>query len=206
MPHPYPPHTHTTPPPHPCRVPSDASLDKVQRVSRMLRRTVAAEYSFPSGDDASSRPTSEGLRDLIARILVVDPAQRLTLQQIQAHPWFTQGLEPGALQFNDAIVQESLANQPTQEILSEVCAWGRWLSRVRFSSEEGGAWPRVFEYKCYGVQVHEIVQEARGHHGDEGQQRLHDQQRQQQEEQGALLPTGSEGGLTLLPGFTDLAG
>lgn len=86
----------------------------------MLRRTVAAEYSFPSGDDASSRPTSEGLRDLIARILVVDPAQRLTLQQIQAHPWFTQGLEPGALQFNDAIVQESLANQPTQAMLDQV--------------------------------------------------------------------------------------
>ena len=65
-------------------------------------------------------PCSEGLRDLIARILVADPAQRLTLQQIQAHPWFTQGLEPGALQFNDAIVQESLANQPTQAMLDQV--------------------------------------------------------------------------------------
>lgn len=31
-----------------------------------------------------------------------------------------QGLEPGALNFNDAIVQESLANQPTPEMLAEV--------------------------------------------------------------------------------------
>ena len=33
-----------------------------------------------------------------------------------------QGLEPGALNFNDAIVQESLANQPTPEMLAEVGA------------------------------------------------------------------------------------
>lgn len=30
---------------------------------------------------------------------------RAAPQEIQAHPWFMQGLEPGALNFNDAIVQ-----------------------------------------------------------------------------------------------------
>ena len=36
------------------------------------------------------------------------------------HPWFTQGLNPAALSFNDAIVEESWANQPSAEVLDEV--------------------------------------------------------------------------------------
>ncbi len=104
---------------------------------------------------------SDGVKDLISRILVQDPGMRpslhvrltavrcghhtssqmsapisqrsvracssschsspcFLLQDIQAHPWFMQGLEPGALNFNDAIVQESLANQPTAGMLAEV--------------------------------------------------------------------------------------
>lgn len=59
------------------------------------------------------------------RFLCPPPAE----QDIQAHPWFMLGLEPGALNFNDAIVQESLANQPTRSMLAEVRAgwvgWGR---------------------------------------------------------------------------------
>jgi serine/threonine-protein kinase SRK2 len=48
------------------------------------------------------------------------PSRVCFAQEIQAHAWFMQGLEPGALNFNDAIVQESLANQPTAEMLAEV--------------------------------------------------------------------------------------
>lgn len=42
------------------------------------------------------------------------------LQGIFSHPWFKEGLNPAALQFNDSIVRESLANQPSPEVLNEV--------------------------------------------------------------------------------------
>ena len=46
----------------------------------------------------------------------------LWLQGIFSHPWFAEGLNPAALQFNNSIVQESLANQPSPEVLNEVRA------------------------------------------------------------------------------------
>ncbi|EFN57457.1 hypothetical protein CHLNCDRAFT_142950 [Chlorella variabilis] len=100
---------------YPFGMPSDAALDPMRRLSRMMERTMKAEFSFPP-----DKPLSDGVKDLISRILVQDPALRPSLHDIQAHPWFMQGLEPGALNFNDAIVQESLANQPTAEMLAEV--------------------------------------------------------------------------------------
>ncbi|KAL4425749.1 hypothetical protein ABPG75_009765 [Micractinium tetrahymenae] len=100
---------------YPFGLPSDAALDPMRRLSRMMERTMRAEFSFPP-----DKPLSDGVKDLICRILVQDPNKRPTLHEIQAHPWFMQGLEPGALNFNDAIVQESLANQPTPEMLAEV--------------------------------------------------------------------------------------
>lgn len=49
-----------------------------------------------------------------------------------------QGLEPGALNFNDAIVQESLANQPTAEMLAEVRVFN-WSAALCLSCRSGQA-------------------------------------------------------------------
>ena len=40
-------------------------------------------YSFPG-----EVPLSPGVVDLIARILVVDPLKRISIQEIRRHPWF----------------------------------------------------------------------------------------------------------------------
>ncbi|KAI7838415.1 hypothetical protein COHA_007788 [Chlorella ohadii] len=101
----------------PFRRAGDESLGHNQKVQAMLGRVLKAEYTFPA-----HRQLSDGIRDLIARILVVDPEKRLSIQEIQTHPWFMEGLNPAALQYNDTILQLSLESQPPQEVLDEVRA------------------------------------------------------------------------------------
>lgn len=49
---------------------------------QMMRRIVNAEYKIPKQPHVS-----EECRDLLHRILVVDPEQRATLPEILSHPW-----------------------------------------------------------------------------------------------------------------------
>ena len=44
---------------------------------------MAADYEIPEDAHVTS-----GVADLLQRLLVVNPAQRLTIQQIYKHPWF----------------------------------------------------------------------------------------------------------------------
>ena len=41
------------------------------------------EYEFPA-----SVPISSSCRDLLCRILVADPNRRITIPEIQRHPWY----------------------------------------------------------------------------------------------------------------------
>lgn len=42
-------------------------------------------------------------RDLLRRMLTVDPARRITTAQIMAHPWYRQGLPPGVDGYNEQL-------------------------------------------------------------------------------------------------------
>ena len=44
------------------------------------------------------------MRDLIHRLLRPNPAERMTLDDVVAHPWFQQDLADGALQLNDTLL------------------------------------------------------------------------------------------------------
>ena len=55
----------------------------------LLQRIALGQYSIPS-DVRLSR----ACLDLLARIFVVHPKRRITLEQIQQHPWFVQNLPP----------------------------------------------------------------------------------------------------------------
>jgi hypothetical protein len=46
------------------------------------------------GDYRMARHFSEPVRDIISKLLTVDPAQRLSMDGILDHPWFTQDLDP----------------------------------------------------------------------------------------------------------------
>ena len=40
-------------------------------------------------------------KDLISKVLVGDPRERYTIQQIQQHPWYLKDLPPGVIHMND---------------------------------------------------------------------------------------------------------
>ena len=48
--------------------------------------------------------------DILTRVLVAQPSDRMTMDEIKTHPWFLKGLPPGALEMNDFLLQ-GLANQ-----------------------------------------------------------------------------------------------
>ena len=64
------------------------------------RKIVNADYEVP-GDV----PVNPECVDLLLRILVADPAERLSIEDIKMHPWFLRDLPRGALDMNDFYLQ-----------------------------------------------------------------------------------------------------
>ena len=60
------------------------------------RKIVAAQYVLPS-----DVPVSPECADLLTRLLVADPAGRLSMEDIKGHPWFNHELPPGAQEMNE---------------------------------------------------------------------------------------------------------
>lgn len=56
---------------------------KLTPIQRLMRELNNIDLSFPEH-------ISEDARDLIQRILVLDPTKRLSLEQIKMHPWITE--------------------------------------------------------------------------------------------------------------------
>jgi polo-like kinase 1 len=69
------------------------------------------ECAFAFDDEVS---VSNNAKNLISRLLVIDPAKRLTLEQIKSHPFLNQIKIPTSLssaQFNTAIPKSLLDSQ-----------------------------------------------------------------------------------------------
>ena len=67
-----------------------------QKLQKMIQRILKVEYQFPPHVRASS-----DLRDLLSKILVPDPSKRITIAEIQSHPWYLKDLPPGVAEMND---------------------------------------------------------------------------------------------------------
>lgn len=61
-----------------------------------LQRILKVEYEFPAHVKVSKE-----CRDLLSNILVPDPASRITIPEIQRHPWYLKDLPPGVAEMND---------------------------------------------------------------------------------------------------------
>jgi serine/threonine-protein kinase SRK2 len=59
------------------------------------------------------KQVSAECRDLIARMLTVDPRDRISVADIQQHPWFQQDLPMGTLGVNTQLQQTDSARQAT---------------------------------------------------------------------------------------------
>lgn len=72
----------------------------IDRLTELLccvaQRILRVEYEFPPHVRVSSE-----CRDLLKRILVPDPLKRVTVDDIQQHPWYTKDLPPGVREMND---------------------------------------------------------------------------------------------------------
>lgn len=67
-----------------------------ERAKSMMSRIMHMQWQMPP-----DVPISADCRDLLERLIVADPAKRLRMEEIQAHPWFRANLPGDALSMND---------------------------------------------------------------------------------------------------------
>ena len=58
--------------------------------------------------------------DILTRVLVAQPSERMSMDEIKTHRWFLKGLPPGALEMNDFLLQ-GLASQ--EEVRARAPVW-----------------------------------------------------------------------------------
>ena len=61
-----------------------------------MQRILKVDYEFPPQVRASKE-----CRDILGRILVAEPKRRITIPEIQRHPWYQKDLPPGVVDMND---------------------------------------------------------------------------------------------------------
>lgn len=101
---------------YPFERPEDRNND--QRFQNILQRILRVDWSFPT---AALPVVSSECKDLISRILVGDPNQRITVQQILQHPWFVDGLPDGVIEMNTkclSLRHSAFGLQSDQQIMS----------------------------------------------------------------------------------------
>lgn len=81
---------------YPFESPQAGQIAQTQRVQHMMNRILAMQWNIPHDADISVE-----CKDLLCRMLVPEPSQRITMQQIQHHPWFLTHLPPDAVSMND---------------------------------------------------------------------------------------------------------
>lgn len=67
-----------------------------QKLQKMIQRILHVDYHIPS-----HVRLSDDCKDLLKKVLVADPAKRLTIDGIYSHPWYTRNLPPGVREMND---------------------------------------------------------------------------------------------------------
>jgi serine/threonine protein kinase len=85
-----------------------------------LQRILKVDYHIPSHIKLSP----EG-HDLLRRVLVADPTQRINVAQIYDHPWYCKNLPPGVKEMNDRPQPLPEGLQSVEEISRIVQVGGR---------------------------------------------------------------------------------
>ena len=81
----------------------------------MLERILRVDYHIPKYPRVSSE-----CKDLITRILVSDPDRRLTIPQIQRHPWYSKGLPPNVIKMNDDCLRLQPHDHPGYQTIAQI--------------------------------------------------------------------------------------
>jgi serine/threonine-protein kinase SRK2 len=78
---------------------------------KMIQRILKVEYEFPP-----HVKVSDDCRDLLGKILVDKPEKRITIPEIQQHPWYVEDLPPGVAEMNDNLPVPGNDVQSVEEI------------------------------------------------------------------------------------------
>ena len=84
---------------------------------RILERILRVDYVIPP-----DKPVSAECCDLLARVLVADPAARATVPEIMRHPWFSAGLPSDASAMNDECLAMRPHDHPGYQTVEEIKA------------------------------------------------------------------------------------
>jgi serine/threonine protein kinase len=79
-----------------------SSFERPSRIAHIsyggADRIVNVDYTIPE------KPVvSEACKDLLRKLIVLDPEHRLTIPQIAQHPWFREGLPADIFSVNDRL-------------------------------------------------------------------------------------------------------
>jgi len=80
---------------------------------KTIQKIMSVDYAFPK-----NLPLSRECFDLMGRIFVANPSQRITLADIKRHPWFMKNLPPELSEkdINGIVEQRQKSMQPVEEI------------------------------------------------------------------------------------------
>lgn len=84
---------------------------KYRTKQAFLQRILKLQYKIPETGEVTP-----GLRDILSKILVADPQERLSIREIQQHPWYLQDLPDGVLEMNDELPLPSEDIQVPQHV------------------------------------------------------------------------------------------
>lgn len=100
-----------------CEYPFERPEDDADKYGfqKVLERILRVDYHIPKYPRVSSE-----CKDLITRILVADPDKRLTIPQIQRHPWYTKGLPPNVIKMNEDCLRLQPHNHPGYQTVAEI--------------------------------------------------------------------------------------
>eukprot|EP00955_Chlamydomonas_euryale_P031466 330594-Chlamydomonas_euryale.AAC.11 len=93
--------------------------------------TAIVNNKFKIPDDV---PISPECRDLLVKLFSKDPTKRITMSQIQEHPWFTQYLPPDAVDMNKQRLNDdqhagAQSDEETWEVLLDAAERQRGFQR-----------------------------------------------------------------------------
>lgn len=101
-----------------------------EHIRDLFRKIKGAIYTIPSF-------VSPGARDLMTKMLVVDPVKRITIPEVRAHPWFRASLPQYlALSAEQQIVKTQAVDEPTlQRVIKMGFPRDQIISALQMGSE-----------------------------------------------------------------------
>lgn len=81
--------------------PNGPKMEPDRRIRTMMDRIVNMQWAIPTNIEISPE-----CRDLLTRMLVRDPDDRITMAQIHKHPWFIANLPMEAVSMNDSYLND----------------------------------------------------------------------------------------------------